>query len=97
MLCARTTPIDIPGVLTFEPFVPTDHHGSFAEPFHRQRDCEAGISEHFVQDMAILARFETPYEASFPAPPSQGKLVMALEGTVCGVILNIGQGSIIEW
>jgi dTDP-4-dehydrorhamnose 3,5-epimerase len=89
----RVTPIDIPGVLVLEPSVLTDHRGAFAETYHEQRYQDAGITEHFVQDNYSRSIRHTLRGLHFQHPNAQGKLVMALEGTVYDVVLDIRKGS----
>ena len=89
----RVTPIDIPGVLVFEPSVLTDHRGAFAETYHEQRYREAGNTKHFVQDNYSRSVRNTLRGLHFQHPNAQGKLVMALEGTVYDVVLDIRKGS----
>ncbi len=89
----RVTAIDIPGVLVFEPSVLTDHRGSFAETYHERRYREGSITEHFVQDNYSWSIRNTLRGLHFQHPNAQGKLVMALEGTVYDVVLDIRKGS----
>lgn len=89
----RITPIDIPGVLILEPSVLTDHRGSFVETYHELRYREAGITEQFVQDNYSRSVRNTLRGLHFQHPNAQGKLVMALEGTVYDVVLDIRKGS----
>lgn len=89
----RVTPIDIPGVLVLEPAVLTDHRGVFAETYHEERYREMGITEHFVQDNYSLSVRNTLRGLHFQHPNAQGKLVMALAGTVYDVVLDIRKGS----
>lgn len=87
------TPIDIPDVLLLEPSVLSDHRGWFAETYHELRYCEAGITEHFVQDNCSRSVRNTLRGLHFQQPHAQGKLVMALEGTVYDVVVDIRKGS----
>ncbi|MBS0165508.1 MAG: dTDP-4-dehydrorhamnose 3,5-epimerase [Nitrospira sp.] len=89
----RVTPIDIPGVLILEPAVLADHRGMFAETYHEERYREIGITEHFVQDNYSLSVRNTLRGLHFQHPNAQGKLVMALAGTVYDVVLDIREGS----
>ena len=87
------TPIDIPGVLLLEPTVLSDHRGCFTETYHEQRYREAGITEHFVQDNCSRSVRNTLRGLHFQEPHAQGKLVMALDGTVYDVVVDIRKGS----
>lgn len=89
----RVTPIDIPGVLLLEPSVLSDHRGCFAETYHEQRYADAGITERFVQDNCSRSIRNTVRGLHFQEPHAQGKLVMALEGTVYDVVVDIRKGS----
>lgn len=89
----RVTTIAIPGVLLFEPAVFSDHRGCFAETHHERRYHDAGISERFVQDNYSRSVKHTIRGLHFQEPNAQGKLVMALEGTVYDVIVDIRRGS----
>ena len=89
----RVTPIDIPGVLLLEPSVISDQRGCFTETYHEQRYGDAGITEHFVQDNCSRSVRNTVRGLHFQEPHAQGKLVMALEGTVYDVVVDIRKGS----
>lgn len=89
----RVTAIDIPGVLLLEPSVFSDHRGCFAETYHERRYRDAGIPERFVQDNYSRSVRNTVRGLHFQEPNAQGKLVMALEGTVYDVIVDIRKGS----
>ena len=89
----RVTPIDIHGVLLLEPSVISDHRGCFLETYHEQRYRDAGITEQFVQDNCSRSIRNTMRGLHFQEPHGQGKLVMALEGTVYDVVVDIRKGS----
>ena len=89
----RVTPLEIPGVLVLEPAVISDHRGAFMEIHHEQRYQELGIKERFVQDNYSRSIRNTLRGLHFQHPHAQGKLVMALEGTVYDVVLDIRKGS----
>jgi dTDP-4-dehydrorhamnose 3,5-epimerase len=89
----RVTRIDIPGVLLLEPTLLSDHRGSFMETYHEDRYRNAGISEQFVQDNYSRSIRNTLRGLHFQEPQAQGKLVMALEGTVYDVVVDIRKGS----
>lgn len=92
-MAVRVTSIDIPGVLLFEPAVISDHRGWFFEAYHEQRYRDAGVTEHFVQDNCSRSTRNTIRGLHFQEPQAQGKLVMALEGTVYDVVVDIRKGS----
>ena len=85
--------IDIPGVLVIEPQVFRDSRGFFVETYHAERYAEAGISERFVQDNYSRSVRGTLRGLHFQAPHAQGKLVMAVEGTVYDVVVDVRKGS----
>jgi dTDP-4-dehydrorhamnose 3,5-epimerase len=87
------TPIDIHGALLLEPSVISDHRGCFTETYHEQRYADAGITERFVQDNCSRSVRNTVRGLHFQEPQAQGKLVMALEGTVYDVVVDIRKGS----
>lgn len=89
----RVTQIDIPGVLLIEPSVFSDSRGSFLELYHADRYWNAGIRERFVQDNYSRSIRHTLRGLHFQEPQAQGKLVMALEGTVYDVVVDIRKGS----
>lgn len=89
----RVTLIDIPGVLLLEPSVLSDRRGWFTETYHEQRYREAGITERFVQDNCSRSVRNTVRGLHFQEPHAQGKLVMALEGSVFDVVADIRKGS----
>ena len=89
----RVTPLDIHGVLLLEPSVISDHRGCFLETYHKQRYHDAGIAEQFVQDNCSRSVRNTLRGLHFQEPHGQGKLVMALEGTVYDVVVDIRKGS----
>lgn len=89
----RVTQIDIPGVLLFEPSLLSDYRGSFLEIYQEDRYRNAGIRERFVQDNYSRSIRHTLRGLHFQEPQAQGKLVMALEGTVYDVVVDIRKGS----
>ncbi|MBA5866679.1 MAG: dTDP-4-dehydrorhamnose 3,5-epimerase [Nitrospira sp. CR1.3] len=89
----RVTTIDIPGVLVIEPKVFRDRRGFFVETYHVQRYEDAGITERFVQDNYSRSVRSTLRGLHFQEPRAQGKLVMAVEGTVYDVVVDVRKGS----
>jgi dTDP-4-dehydrorhamnose 3,5-epimerase len=63
------------------------------ETYHEKRYSDAGITEHFVQDNFSRSARHTVRGLHFQEPHGQGKLVMALEGTVYDVVVDIRRGS----
>ncbi len=89
----RVTFVDIPGVLLIEPNVVLDQRGCFVETYHEQRYGEAGMTERFVQDNYSRSVRDTLRGLHFQEPHAQGKLVMALEGVVYDVVVDVRKGS----
>jgi dTDP-4-dehydrorhamnose 3,5-epimerase len=89
----RITTLDIPGLLLIEPDLFRDRRGLFCETFHERRYAEAGITERFVQDNYSRSVRGTLRGLHYQEPHAQGKLVMALEGAVYDVVLDIRKGS----
>ena len=89
----RVTPVDIPGVLLIDPNVFRDPRGCFVETHQERRYREAGIAERFVQDNFSRSIRHTLRGLHFQEPHAQGKLVMALEGTVFDVVVDLRKGS----
>jgi dTDP-4-dehydrorhamnose 3,5-epimerase len=89
----RITPLEIPGLLLIEPTLFRDQRGVFCEIFHERRYAEAGFAERFVQDNYSRSVRGTLRGLHFQEPHAQGKLVMAVEGTVYDVVVDIRKGS----
>jgi len=89
----QVSPIDIPGVLVIEPKVFRDPRGFFVEIHHVDRYAKAGMAERFVQDNYSRSTKGTLRGLHFQEPHAQGKLVMAVEGTVYDVVVDIRKGS----
>lgn len=89
----RITTVDIPGVLVIEPKVFQDPRGLFVETYHAERYTKAGIAQQFVQDNYSRSVRGTLRGLHFQEPHAQGKLVMAVEGAVYDVVVDIRKGS----
>ncbi len=89
----KVTALEIPGVLLIDPTMFKDQRGFFCETFHEQRYAEAGIRESFVQDNISHSVRGTLRGLHFQQPHAQGKLVMAVEGVVFDVVVDIRKGS----
>ncbi len=63
------------------------------EAYHEERYRNVGILERFVQDNYSRSIQNTLRGLHFQEPQAQGKLVMALEGTVFDVVVDIRKGS----
>lgn len=89
----QVSPTDLPGVLLIEPTVFRDARGVFVETYHARRYEEAGITERFVQDNSSRSVRGTVRGLHFQEPHAQGKLVMAVEGAVFDVVVDVRRGS----
>lgn len=89
----KVTPLDIPGALLIEPSLFRDRRGLFCETFHAQRYVEAGLPDQFVQDNFSRSVRGTLRGLHYQQPHAQGKLVMAVEGTIYDVVVDIRKGS----
>lgn len=89
----HVTTIDIPGVLVIEPKVFCDPRGYFVETYHAERYDKAGIVDRFVQDNYSRSVRDTLRGLHFQEPHAQGKLVMAVEGVVYDMVVDIRKGS----
>lgn len=89
----KVTALDIPGALLIEPVLFRDQRGLFCETFHEQRYAQAGLAEPFVQDNFSRSVRGTLRGLHYQQPHAQGKLVMAVEGAVYDVLVDIRKGS----
>jgi dTDP-4-dehydrorhamnose 3,5-epimerase len=89
----KVTTFDIPGLLLIEPALFQDPRGLFCETFHAERYAEAGITERFVQDNYSRSIRGTLRGLHYQEPHAQGKLVMAVDGSVYDVVVDIRRGS----
>jgi dTDP-4-dehydrorhamnose 3,5-epimerase len=83
----------LPGVLLLEPRVFRDDRGHFLETWRADRYAAAGIRDSFVQDNVAVSSRGVLRGLHFQWPEPQGKLVMALEGAVFDVAVDIRRGS----
>ncbi|MFZ1627043.1 MAG: dTDP-4-dehydrorhamnose 3,5-epimerase [Candidatus Moraniibacteriota bacterium] len=85
---------NIEGLLIIEPDVYRDERGCFLESYNRERYCEAGVSELFVQDNVSVSKKGVIRGLHYQAPPfALGKLVSVLQGRVMDVAVDIRTGS----
>jgi dTDP-4-dehydrorhamnose 3,5-epimerase len=89
----KVTPLDIPGALLIDPSLFRDRRGLFCETFHAQRYVEAGLTDQFVQDNFSRSVRGTLRGLHYQQPHAQGKLVMAVQGTIYDVVVDIRKGS----
>ena len=81
------------GVLRLEPRAFGDARGWFMEGWNRDRYREAGIELEFMQFNVSRSAQGVLRGLHFQEPNPQGKLVMALDGSVFDVAVDIRQGS----
>jgi dTDP-4-dehydrorhamnose 3,5-epimerase len=83
----------LPGVLIFEPPSFPDARGVFRELYRVQRYVDAGLTETFIQDNLSRSVRHTLRGLHLQHPAAQGKLVMALDGAVYDVAVDVRRGS----
>ncbi|MFC1569492.1 dTDP-4-dehydrorhamnose 3,5-epimerase [bacterium] len=86
--------LNIPDVILIEPKVFEDNRGYFMESYKQTDFIVNEISEHFIQDNISLSSKNVIRGLHFQTPPhAQGKLVMALQGEIFDVAVDIRQNS----
>ena len=81
------------GVVMVEPAVFEDPRGYFLETYHAGKYAEGGIAGPFVQDNFSHSVRGTLRGLHYQLKHAQGKLVMALEGRIFDVAVDIRKGS----
>jgi dTDP-4-dehydrorhamnose 3,5-epimerase len=81
------------GVVLVEPDVFDDPRGYFLEAYHAGRYAEGGITGPFVQDNFSHSVRGTLRGLHYQVRHAQGKLVMALQGRIFDVAVDIRKGS----
>ena len=90
----KTTPLDIPDVVRFEPKVFGDDRGFFFESFnHRQFEDAIGRSVKFVQDNHSRSVKGVLRGLHYQLHRAQGKLVRVVHGAVFDVAVDIRRSS----
>lgn len=89
----KRIPTDLPDVVVLEPKVYGDHRGEFFEAFHASRYAELGLPERFVQLNVSRSVAGVLRGLHFQQPQAQGKLVLALDGAIYDVAVDIRAGS----
>ena len=86
--------LEIPEVILVEPRVFPDHRGFFMETYKRSDFAAGGIPDLFVQDNHSHSRKGTLRGLHYQKQPqAQGKLVMAIQGEIFDVAVDIRRGS----
>lgn len=87
-------PVDIPGLLIFEPNVFEDSRGYFFESYNARVFEDAGITQAFVQDNQSFSSYGVIRGLHYQLPPfAQAKLVRVLQGRIMDLALDIRKGS----
>jgi dTDP-4-dehydrorhamnose 3,5-epimerase len=86
-------PLEIPDVLLLKPLVYRDPRGHFLESWQDNRYAALGLPSRFVQDNVSVSRRGVLRGLHFQHPGGQGKLVMALTGSVFDVAVDVRRGS----
>ncbi|OGW69636.1 MAG: dTDP-4-dehydrorhamnose 3,5-epimerase [Nitrospirae bacterium RIFCSPLOWO2_01_FULL_62_17] len=84
---------NLKAVVLVEPEVFEDPRGYFLETYHAGRYAEGGIAGPFVQDNFSHSVRGTLRGLHYQLKHAQGKLVMALEGRIFDVAVDIRKGS----
>ncbi|MFW5952503.1 MAG: dTDP-4-dehydrorhamnose 3,5-epimerase family protein, partial [Gemmatimonadota bacterium] len=87
------TATPLPGILLIRPRVFRDDRGRFLETWRRERYVDAGLPADFVQDNAAVSTRGVLRGLHYQYPEPQGKLVMALQGEVWDVAVDVRRGS----
>jgi len=87
------TPCPIPGLFEIQPKVFGDNRGYFFECYSERDFNAAGITARFVQDNQSMSVKGTLRGLHFQRKHPQGKLVMAIEGEVFDVAVDIRRDS----
>lgn len=89
----QVIPQQLPGVLLLEPRVFRDDRGFFMETFSTRSFPEQAPPVQFVQDNVSFSSKGTLRGMHLQHPHDQGKLVMAITGTIWDVALDVRVGS----
>ena len=81
------------GVVMVEPAVFEDPRGYFLETYHAWKYAEGGITGPFVQDNFSHSVRGTLRGLHYQLKHAQGKLVMALDGRIFDVAVDVRKGS----
>jgi dTDP-4-dehydrorhamnose 3,5-epimerase len=83
----------LPGVLLIEPRVFADNRGCFLEIYQSERYSGSGLPARFVQDNVSYSVKNVLRGMHYQTGRPQGKLVMALEGEIFDVVVDIRRAS----
>jgi len=85
------TPLE--GFLIINPSVYEDERGFFLETYQENRYCEAGITDHFVQDNQSRSKYGVVRGLHFTVKRPQAQLITVLRGRIFDVGVDIRPGS----
>ncbi|WP_341961933.1 dTDP-4-dehydrorhamnose 3,5-epimerase [Pseudomonas sp. RC10] len=90
----KSTRLEIPEVIVFDPVVFGDERGSFFESFnHRNFEREVGASVNFTQDNHSVSLKNVLRGLHYQVEQCQGKLVRVVKGEVFDVAVDIRESS----
>lgn len=85
----KVSATELPGVVLIEPRLFPDQRGYFLETYQARRYGEYGIAATFVQDNLSYSKQGVVRGLHYQLRQPQGKLVMALQGEVLDVVVDI--------
>jgi dTDP-4-dehydrorhamnose 3,5-epimerase len=89
----KVTPSEIAGVVFIDPDVFADQRGAFTEMFRADRYEALGLPRSFVQDNVSRSTHGVLRGLHLQHPKAQAKLVVALEGEIFDVAVDVRVGS----
>lgn len=89
----KITETSLPGVLLIEPRLFKDSRGLFLETYHAERYLAQHIGSRFVQDNLSFSGKAVLRGLHYQLGRPQGKLVMAVQGEIFDVAVDIRKGS----
>jgi dTDP-4-dehydrorhamnose 3,5-epimerase len=89
----KATPLELAGVVLFEPDVHEDPRGSFVELWQAERYTAFGVPREFAQDNVVTSTGGVFRGLHVQYPNPQGKLVTVLEGEIHDAVLDVRRSS----
>lgn len=89
----KVTPTELAGVLVIEPQVFTDTRGFFLETFNEERFAAHGLPLTYRQDNRSRSHTGVLRGLHYQLHHPQGKLIMAMRGSIYDVAVDIRRGS----
>jgi dTDP-4-dehydrorhamnose 3,5-epimerase len=93
MLIMKITTTPLEGVIVIEPDMFEDNRGFFLETFHQEKYKEMGIDRQWVQDNVSFSMKGVLRGLHFQVKKPQAKLVQALQGEICDVVVDLRRDS----